>query len=578
MHEAAALAPPGPNARPLELAPSDSHVDSPFATAANARISVNAETAADNQAPKATPNQSPAPGTESGATVRGRFVGLQGDPIAGLDVRVHTMSQKGPALVDQRTITNPSGEFLVTLRGEQLARAKGFVASVFVAGVPLWRSRGFELLPDTHVDLETIAIASLEPGTLGEFELFVRVVDESGLPVRTAQVSLWAVLPSQTNAVPSDPLDSLDRRQREAAGYTDEQGLVLLKGETLGTKLLEVDSRLHGHRLAFEQLAGVLAGTNDTTITLHPGKTIAGRVRAVDGGVAPHVVLNAWRIGSRRTYNADIDSEGRFTLRGLADGDYSLDFDGRDWSRAVVEPVAAGTDSVDVPMKRRQDERDVGLHAGEIHGRLVDAGTGQGIPLATYDVDWNLLPAEASGGFDLLSDVLPNEVWPRPRQMAAQELPPPLQPEFHLTGLDPGTYVVTISRPGDKSAYSPPIVLQRNQMVTQVAIYESPARTVTGRVLDPEGHPVEGATVVFTGVGPYSDQRIASIDLEVVEGGAARAPLVVGSTRTGPDGTFRTPPLPETLAWRIAALHFRWQPVIHATSGATLDLQFVTGR
>ena len=296
-------------------------------------------------------------------------------------------------------------------------------------------------------------------------------------------------------------------------------------------------------------------------------------VRSVDGVEVPKVILNVWRIGSRRTHNAAVDAEGRFRLRGLNEGEYRLDFGGLLWSRAVVEPVLAGSQGVDVPMKRTSDLRDHGLHVGEIHGRLLDGESGAALSFEPYHLEEVFVPeGEDFAGFDLQKDVLPNWIWSRPYQTASQMLPPPPTSEFHVTGLDPGRYVVVIRRERGRVAFSQPLTIQGTEMLRNVELREVGSAPMEGVVRDADGRQVEGAVVVFTGVGPYSDARVKSLDGQVVEAGAADRPMFRGTVRSRRDGRFVTPGLPKGVVWRLVALHRDWEPAWGE------DLRFVKRR
>ncbi|MDQ2712234.1 MAG: carboxypeptidase regulatory-like domain-containing protein [Acidobacteriota bacterium] len=118
---------------------------------------------------------------------------------------------------------------------------------------------------------------------------------------------------------------------------------------------------------------------------------------------------------------------------------------------------------------------------GSVQGRVTDGVSGNGIGGATL----HLFPRNMRGS-------------------NGQESPSAASFEdgsFRFDSVSPGTYVLAVNHPNYRNASgrSQTLSVSDGQQLTDVAIQMSPLATVSGRVLDSEGHPAAGASVeLFT--------------------------------------------------------------------------------
>jgi len=97
-----------------------------------------------------------------------------------------------------------------------------------------------------------------------------------------------------------------------------------------------------------------------------------------------------------------------------------------------------------------------------------------------------------------------------------------------FTGLDPSGYAVTVRKAGYGLWHDSDVSYEGAHQQEPLPIVLTPGESVSGRVLDPDGHPFEGAEVTCHPMGRYW------VDLDV--------PLA--STESGPDGRFTLADVP----------------------------------
>ncbi|MEZ5977646.1 MAG: hypothetical protein R3F34_05440, partial [Planctomycetota bacterium] len=255
-----------------------------------------------------------------------------------------------------------------------------------------------------------------------------------------------------------------------------------------------------------------------------------------------------------------------FRFAGLASGEYRIRAEGglgTDEAPLLADgwvDVEAGATDVDVVLKRRDDVRDVGCHAAEIHGRVVRASDGAPVEVDFWSVDADLVRLDE--GVDLERDWLPNHVFPRPVQRSASGPLPAASDGFHLTGLGAGTYVVRCTRRGSAIALVGPITLADREIARDVVIRLADEATVAGTVVGPDGGVVDGAWVFLTGVGPLSDALVAGADREYREASGRGFFFVNGTGRRAAGGAFELGALPAGVPFRLVALHPDREPLL----------------
>lgn len=247
-----------------------------------------------------------------GATVEGRVLSPEGEPVTGAEVVVVEASPgDGPAFSSLRARTDGDGRYRIdgVAPGPRVveARAEGYQRAV----------RDVEVSPETRaVDFR------LERG----LELSGRVVDAAGTPIPSVQLSLIAgddfFLAPRTLSGPEGAFrfsglkDGTYRLMARKDGYASERG-----GDTL--------------RLAGSSVSGI-------EVKLSAGGTIAGRI----SGLEPSQLSRVRVWASSELHLGQIDPEGNYRIANLPPGywrvtavvpDTPLHAEGR----AILEPGAA---------------------------------------------------------------------------------------------------------------------------------------------------------------------------------------------------------------------------------------------
>jgi hypothetical protein len=114
---------------------------------------------------------------------------------------------------------------------------------------------------------------------------------------------------------------------RNGRAETDEAGLFTVRGLSAGTyKLLVshdefVATESRGEYIVVRDGTGYLNSVETSSLTLHPGATIRGRIVVAAGSVTDVSVTT--RVSYSRK-EAFVESNGRFEMRGLAPGTYEI--------------------------------------------------------------------------------------------------------------------------------------------------------------------------------------------------------------------------------------------------------------
>ena len=519
-------------------------------------------------------------------TVRGRVVDEDGLPLADEEVWAEAAQKRGKGQDDRESgRTDADGRFEI--------RLEGVVGDHFFA-TPRADGRGNERSAVRRVgangvvelgDLRAILPADLR---LGPHSAEVTVVDPTGAPVVGAIVELCSNAERTAGAEVTWRGWVRPGTERfefvEASGVTDAAGFVRLDGAYLGDASVLVQapdaSRLASARHTFVARSG---GVVEHRFVLEEAGSIRGRLR-VDGAEMTAELARSLRARTNDALTgawvqATIDDDGAFTLDGLPALEHRVHF-GNAWtvsttqrvSNGFVDAVPGGAD-LDVLLKRASDPRDRGVHAAEVHGRVVRSEDGEPVPVEDWDLTvqrWAL-----PDGYDLERDVLPNWLFPRPVQRMAGDGEPPSGGAFHRTGLQAGPNFVQ-SLVDDRAAHLVgPIVLGEREIVTDLVVELEPAATLLGRLEGPTGEAVDGAYVFVTGVGPYSDAQVAEWDRQYRWSGGRGTFWTNGSGRRSQDARFELTRLPSTFDLRIVALHPDFEPaigpVVRMESGATRE-------
>ena len=539
---------------------------------------------AGSRAPATVALQDDAPRTEAGGVTRfvlgGRVLDAGGHPVPGAQVTANTVERGGKFPLWSHSVrAGADGRYALEvpfhgdLEGREDVRLRidaGHLGYVLRLGETVTASPG-----GAHtLDLQL----AVPPGErAGDATIDVLVRDRAGEPVAGALVELAHVTPRDRARVGPEVAfsewasDSVWLRLKEGRARTDANGRVRLDTERLGAKSLWVEpSTDHAPvRLVFPVLA---EGDHARDVTLAPGRHLSGDLAWVDGtaftaeelaALQLHVVVeeNRWR-------DVEIDANGRFEAIGLPEGSHVLRA-GPSWdwpSSAGSRPssahvdVATGGAPIRLRLKRFDDPSGAGDHEAELHGRVIDAETGEPLDRSAYDVfAWAIW--DLPGG-DLPGDIRPNVFSPPPVQRMAGSHMVPGGEWFHDVGNGAGTYMIQITGAAGRSGfgYAGPIVLAEDEVRSDIEIPFARAAAIEVTVVDPDGRPLEGAYAFVTGAGPYSDERVAQADAGYHEIDGLGMFHANAGRRAREGGRCELTGLPAELAPTVAAVHPDFAP------------------
>lgn len=431
---------------------------------------------------------------EAGAWVRGTVVGPDGSPAAGADVRLFDLASNGTRGYGERP-----GSFACLFRVGESGR---YEALAVPCRIPYQWSARAEALGALRGDLgllqpltEVVHDITLDGG--GRVQGLV--VDASGRPVPGAEVSAW--LRGKFFGLDDELIQRVT---------VDADGRYDLIGLPVGGVRINADhpSYLASRMESVETREGEPVKGIDHV--LEPGNSIAGRVVDEAGAPVPGVQVlcsfEAARVSGPNLMNAmrgdrsvaETDATGRFELRGLGSGPFVVEAEHRlgwDECSARASNVLPGGEEVELVLRRA-------LH---LAGTVVDE---QGAPVPSFSV---IARQEVMGEFAAVTVAYQREAFADPAGA------------FFLGDLIAGSWLVTVEGEGLVSSAPVPVELPSSE-AEALALSVVRAATVSGRVVDPEGNPVPGATVGIDegSVGwqvasdPYPDTPEATADEEGV--------------------------------------------------------------
>ncbi len=531
------------------------------------------------------------PATETGdddvapdtGTVMGRIVAPGVGPVADCDVSVFSVERSGKLhAYGTQTTTDASGRFRATVEVAPSDEDGGYYrVQVVRKGYAVLRSEPKLVRAGAETDFGTLEAAAGAGLLDGSYSLDIDVVDTDGRAVVGAviQIASTVDLPVPTGTTWAKWLNVGDRLERkETRVTTDGSGLARVDGDTLGGKSALVLPPGEGLAPKLVRFVVTAGETVALTVVLEPGLDIAGHVSLhgetfmaeMADGIKLHIVdslAGQWLF-------ADVQSDGAFRFADLPSGTHRVHASNNDWRGVSLRlssgwlDVVAGTENVELELKRSDDPRDVGVHGAELHGRFLRAEDQEPLRVGFWSLDVDAIHAGDSffdPGTDVQRDWLPNNLFPRPVQRAATGAIPEASDVFHRTGMAAGTYFVRVSMRGRAMFTHGPLTVGGRDVVNDLVLEVHAGATLSGTVLGPEGDAVEDAFVFLTGVGPISDATIVGADRAYREAGGRGFYFVNGTGGRSKGGRFEIDALPPDVAFRLVAVHPKYAPVIGAT-------------
>ncbi len=438
---------------------------------------------------KAAPPAKPAPAAAAKAapakTISGTVVGTDAKPIAGAIVRIIPMPPKADGSI--RGMRVPDVPKAVTGKTDA---AGAFKIEVAGGGSMVVRVESPGLAPALASDVPAGAALNLrlKPGV----SVAGRVIDLlSQRPIAGAGVS----------AIERDAA----RFGKDAAHtvQSGEDGTFLIKDCAQGVVIVDAIAPAKARATLDRVVAAPLAPGEErkpeaNTLYLQPGGRIAGRVVGPDGkAVADAIVTASGSDGSLLKLLKDSreakrsDADGKFTFDGvLAGNKYTV--------RATKEgfgsheegpiPIEAGTERGDLEMKldaaasltfRLVTAKDVPVKDVDVRLQTQGGATGgrrRGFAIGAGDVDRDKIVAQGDG-------------------------------KFLVKGLDSGTFDLTLQPADFSDVTKEGLRLKSGETVDLGTLRVKESKSVSGRITDATGQPVEGATIF--GMSMDADFRLS---------------------------------------------------------------------
>ena len=285
----------------------------------------------------------------------------------------------------------------------------------------------------------------------------------------------------------------------EARGRTDHRGRATLTGDHLGEKLLRVIPFGKSFTRVDLEVAVGSAAPPPFEVTLPPDTPL--RVLVVDARTnepVRHAPVTAERDGQSLAVGSS-GADGALVLRGIDADPVRLTGGGRTWSRFAVDDVVPGGAVVTLHLKRLDDPEPIGLFFGELHGRVVDALTGEPVLVDDGAVSLFWVPADSPITRESL---LVDAITPWPYQTAAFGDPKPPAADFHVQVYQPGRFALLLRHPDRAVAIVGPFDVPEGRIVSGIEIRVETGTRIEVEVRSADGSPVERAEVWISSAGP----------------------------------------------------------------------------
>ena len=442
-----------------------------------------------------------------GLVIKGRVLRADGTPAVGANVSA-SQGEERRQRRGQGAQVEADGSFVLP----------GLTPGSWSLTAALWNGVHQPAVParDGQAGDSDVTLTFTEGPVGARFVLEVRVLDEAGLPVDQAQVSLR----NQGNSQGSGLVDGSLRFELDAG-----PGTWVAQGLEAGTLVVEVsDARgPDGRPLNLMPLrsAPVTPETKSLELRLAAGRSISGRVTASDGSSTRGTLVRARRQGGDGMWSqgeARVDAAGAFRIPGLSAGTFALEVLAPPDFLAPTERTAeAGASDVDLPLVRGVNAR----------VRVTDEA---GAPLAQAMIWVYPMPSPSAPPAEQ------QRFWNRQRNQIT--LTTGSDGAALFRGLDPeGYFTLTVQPPGARKDLRQSAQQAWRPADTEVRLLAS--FSVSGVVRDQEGRPVAGASVSYrVDATNWSNVNTGPDGAFVIQGLAAgsvplraAAPSVDGSAR-----------------------------------------------
>ena len=417
------------------------------------------------------------------AHARGRVVDEEKKPVAGAIVTSPvTTGPRRPS-----TLTNAAGEFAIRV-----------VTSATPFALPIYASkRGYaggmlEARKWQPGETRNDIVITLVRG----FAIAVRVRDRQHQPVEHAYVNLTRTGDGAQQGFFAPA--ACDDPTRQDCRRTSADGSVVFRTSEGPHSVFVTGDEVAPKRVPSVTLT---ARSEPLVVEVDRGVTISGRVVHADGTPVAGAIVELPRspIAPR---NATADSDGAFTLVGIAAGPTSLTAVSSDrrLSSAPV-PVTAPAKNVTITMP----------HGARIEGRVVDRATKQ--PVTDFTVS---VPSRGRPG--------PS---PTPQQVHADD------GSYAIDNVAPGTFQIAVTATGFVTATRTDITAEEGKTVSGIDVQLDRGASITGRVTS-GGAPVAGAQVAVTANRmPFFGGTTTDADGNYTLDGVAEGERTLQFTRTG---------------------------------------------
>lgn len=455
-----------------------------------------------------------------GQGLRGRVVEATGAPVAGVTVQLNESPNHDPAsyvLPARRrhlhtpvatATSNADGEFALGVATSDKQTYDVFLRSTNHATL---RLAGIELQADAWYDVGTL---TLEPGATLQGR--VTVAGTPSLPAPNAVVTVSSGSPFYDGGGERSP----NALTADAAA----DGRYLLEhAPTRG--VVQVSAAAPGFARAVRRDVALSPGAPVTVdFALQAGATLTGSVRTLDGAPVAAATVSAWpqRPGAREVRGFS-DRQGAFSLPGLPPGKLRVVASARGHANVEVRDVEAGAP---LPLFLRPSNR-----------IQVTAKTPAGAVLRRYRLAVRrFFPAKPDRPLDAATLAggqiggLPEVPVQRVRLDGATD-------QAEVDGLPPGTFVCEVLADGWAKTLSLPVRFaagdRANLSLQRIEIVVTHGASLSGRIVDAAGRPLEGASVTTeTPIAARGPSMFRSLQR------AAPPKITRQTARTGADGRF----------------------------------------